>query len=100
MRVAGIRTICGTAEPNDQYIINFLGQKIVTSKRDMFELEKRADSSGTQMILIFTWLFNKESGLSDVPKNFIPEAQWSGIRASIAIVKILHIRSFFRFRIA
>ena len=50
MKVAGIRTICGTAEPNDQYIINFLGQKIVTSKRDMFELEKRADSSGMQMM--------------------------------------------------
>ena len=52
-----MRAVCGTADPGDEYCIKFLGQKIITSKHDVFELEKRADSAGTFVIFLFCILF-------------------------------------------
>jgi len=64
-KVTGVRAVCGSADPGDEYYINFLGQQIITSKHDMFELEKRADYAGISSIIEH----GKKLGLSAAEKQ-------------------------------
>ncbi|XP_065055511.1 uncharacterized protein LOC135684000 [Rhopilema esculentum] len=64
-RISGVRAIFGGADPGDQYVISCFGQKIIASKRDMFELEKRADLAGYSTLFDY----GKKLGFSAAEKE-------------------------------
>eukprot|EP00794_Sanderia_malayensis_P013822 gene13822-15267_t len=64
-KIGGVRLICGGADEGDEYEINLLGQKIITSQRDMFEVEKRVGNTGYSNL----FQYGKQLGASAAEKQ-------------------------------